>query len=227
MKILIIEDEPSLRELMEKSLIKEGYIVELAESYAKADDKISAYDYDCILLDIMLPDGNGLKLLEKIKKLKKRDNVIIISAKDSLEDKVKGLELGADDYIAKPFHLMELNARIKSITRRSNNGGKLGYYIGNLFLDPDTKKVTVNGEERHLPKKEFDILSFFMPRPHHLIDKSVRAEGVWGDHIDNVSNYDFLYAQMKNLRNKLKSSDANIEIKSVYGFGYKLTLDEE
>ena len=135
MKILIIEDEPSLRELMEKSLIIEGYVVEVADTFLAADNKISAYDYDCILLDIMLPGGCGLKLLEKIKELGKNDSVIIISAKDSLEDKVKGLELGADDYLAKPFHLMELNARIKSITRRSKNNGQLGYSIGNVSLD--------------------------------------------------------------------------------------------
>lgn len=226
MKILIIEDEPSLRELMEKSLTKEGYKIELADSFSKADNKISAYDYDCILLDIMLPDGDGFKLLEKIKLLRKKDNVIIISAKDSLEDKVKGLELGADDYIAKPFHLMELNARIRSISRRSKNSGEFGYCIGNIYLDPDTKRVTIDNNEIFLLKKEFDILYYFMQRPNHLIDKCVLAEGVWGDHFDNVDNYDFLYTQMKNLRNKIKAAGANIEIKSIYGFGYKLSTND-
>ena len=192
MKILIIEDEPSLRELMEKSLIIEGYVVEVADTFLAADNKISAYDYDCILLDIMLPGGCGLKLLEKIKELGKNDSVIIISAKDSLEDKVKGLELGADDYLAKPFHLMELNARIKSITRRSKNNGQLGYSIGNVYLDIENKYLKINGKDVLLLKKEFDILAYFIQRPNHLIDKGVLTEGVWGDNIDQVDNYDFL-----------------------------------
>lgn len=226
MKILIIEDEPSLRELMIRALLQERYVVETASNFAEAKEKLGMYSYDCVLLDIMLPDGNGLKLLEDLKREGKRENVIIISARDSLEDKVLGLDLGADDYLPKPFHLMELSARIKSVFRRSSGGGQRGYSLGNVFLDPESKQVIVDGAAVNLLKKEFDILAYFMQRPNHVIDKTVLAEGVWGDHIDQVDNFHFVYAQMKNLRHKLQKSGANIEIKAVYGFGYKLVINE-
>ena len=226
MKILIVEDELSLLELMTKTLIKERYIVEQASTYAEAQEKIGLYAYDCILLDIMLPDGSGLKLLEQIKQLDKRESVIIISAKDSLEDKVLGLELGADDYLPKPFHLMELTARIKSVIRRTTGGGQKGYKLGNVFVDTESHRVMVADKEVVLLKKEYDILVYFMQRPNHLIDKSILAEGVWGDHIDQVDNFHFIYAQMKNLRHKLTKNGATIEIQSIYGFGYKLVLTD-
>lgn len=225
MKILIIEDEPSLRELMAKELVKEGYIVEQAVNYAYAAEKTAVYNYDCILLDIMLPDGNGLKILEELKKQDKRENVIIISAKDSIEDKVLGLELGADDYLPKPFHLAELSARIKSVARRSRGGIK-GIGMGNVMLFPESQRVTVAGKELPLLKKEFSILSYFMQRPNHLIDKSMLAEAVWGDHADQADTFHFVYGQIKNLRRKLVESGADIEIKAVYGFGYKLVETE-
>ena len=226
MKILIIEDEPSLREIMSRALSEDGYIVENASTYTEADSKIAGYTYDCILLDIMLPDGNGLKLLEHLKELRKRDNVIIISARDSLEDKILGLELGADDYLPKPFHTAELKARIKSVVRRSRNDGNIDIILGNVSLDPESRRVKIAGKEIELLKKEFDILRFFMQRPNHVVDKSVLAEAVWGDHADQADNFHFVYAQMKNLRRKLSESGADIEIKSVYGFGYKLTPPE-
>ena len=226
MKILIIEDEPSLREIMSRALREDGYIVENASTYAAAYSKIAGYTYDCILLDIMLPDGNGLKLLEHLKELRKRDNVIIISARDSLEDKILGLELGADDYLPKPFHTAELKARIKSVVRRSRNDGNIDIILGNVSLDPESRRVKIAGKEIELLKKEFDILRFFMQRPNHVVDKSVLAEAVWGDHADQADNFHFVYAQMKNLRRKLSESGADIEIKSVYGFGYKLTPPE-
>lgn len=226
MKILIIEDEPSLREIMSRALHEDGYIVENASTYTEADSKIAGYTYDCILLDIMLPDGNGLKLLEHLKELRKRDNVIIISARDSLEDKILGLELGADDYLPKPFHTAELKARIKSVVRRSRNDGNIDIILGNVSLDPESRRVKIAGKEIELLKKEFDILRFFMQRPNHVVDKSVLAEAVWGDHADQADNFHFVYAQMKNLRRKLSESGADIEIKSVYGFGYKLTPPE-
>lgn len=226
MKILIIEDEPSLREIMTRALREEGYVVECASTYFEADAKIAGYSYDCILLDIMLPDGNGLKLLEQLKALRKRDNVIIISARDSLDDKILGLELGADDYLPKPFHTAELKARIKSVVRRSRNDGRLEITLGNVVLDPESCRVRIDGKEVELLKKEFDILRFFMQRPNHVVDKSILAEAVWGDHADQADNFHFVYAQMKNLRRKLSEAGADIEIKSVYGFGYKLTPPE-
>lgn len=225
MKILIVEDEPSLRELIQRSLEKERYVVEVAADFNSALCKIEDYDYDCVLLDIMLPDGNGLNLLERLKAMHKRENVIIISAKDSLEDKVLGLELGADDYLPKPFHLAELNARIKSVIRRQHHDGEVDIRLGNIRILPDKYQVLIDEKEVDLNRKEYDILLYFINRPGRLVNKNTLAESVWGDHIDQVDNFDFIYAQIKNLRKKLKDAGATAEIKAVYGFGYKMTVE--
>lgn len=227
MKLLVIEDDPSLRDLIGRALSEEGYVVETASSFAEADAKIAGYSYDCILLDIMLPGGSGLRLLDHIRRQQKRENVIIISAKDSLDDKIYGLEHGADDYLAKPFHMAELKARIRSVLRRGRTGGNLSIELGNVSIQPDNGYVEVAGSQLQLLKKEFDILLYFMQRPNHLVDKSVLAEAVWGDHADQADNYHFVYAQVKNLRRKLQAAGADIEIKAVYGFGYKLVLASE
>ena len=225
MKILIIEDEPSLRELIQRSLEKERYVVEAAADFQSGLRKIEDYDYDCVLLDIMLPDGNGLNLLEQLKKMRKRENAIIISAKDSLDDKVLGLELGADDYLPKPFHLAELNARIKSVIRRQRRDGEMDIRLANIRIVPDTFQVFVDDKEIELNRKEYDILLYFANRPGRLVNKNTLAESVWGDHIDQVDNFDFIYAQIKNLRKKLKDAGALAELKAVYGFGYKMTVE--
>ncbi|MFK2550506.1 response regulator transcription factor [Bacteroides fragilis] len=225
MKILIIEDEPSLRELIQRSLEKERYVVEAAADFQSGLRKIEDYDYDCVLLDIMLPDGNGLNLLEQLKKMRKRENVIIISAKDSLDDKVLGLELGADDYLPKPFHLAELNVRIKSVIRRQRRDGEMDIRLANIRIVPDTFQVFVDDKEIELNRKEYDILLYFANRPGRLVNKNTLAESVWGDHIDQVDNFDFIYAQIKNLRKKLKDAGALAELKAVYGFGYKMTVE--
>ena len=225
MKILIIEDEPSLRELIQRSLEKERYVVEAAADFQSGLRKIEDYDYDCVLLDIMLPDGNGLNLLEQLKKMRKRENEIIISAKDSLDDKVLGLELGADDYLPKPFHLAELNARIKSVIRRQRRDGEMDIRLANIRIVPDTFQVFVDDKEVELNRKEYDILLYFANRPGRLVNKNTLAESVWGDHIDQVDNFDFIYAQIKNLRKKLKDAGALAELKAVYGFGYKMTVE--
>ena len=225
MKILIVEDEPALRELIQRSLEKERYVVEGAADFKSALRKIEDYDYDCVLLDIMLPDGSGLDLLEKLKAMHKRENVIIISAKDSLEDKVLGLELGADDYLPKPFHLAELNARIKSVIRRQHHDGEIDICLGNIRILPDKYQVLINDREVELNRKEYDILLYFINRPGRLVNKNTLAESVWGDHIDQVDNFDFIYAQIKNLRKKLKDAGATAEIKAVYGFGYKMIVE--
>ena len=225
MKILVVEDERELREVIQAFLEKERYIIEVADSYKSALQKIADYSYDCILLDIMLPDGNGLSLLKELKSMGKSENVIVISAKDSIEDKVQGLDLGADDYLAKPFHLAELNARIKSVFRRKTLKGEQKIMLGNVTCNLDTFEVFVSNRKLDLNRKEYDILSYFITRPNHLVDKSRLAEAVWGDHIDQVDNFDFIYAQIKNLRKKLKEAGAGIEIKAVYGFGYKLATE--
>lgn len=226
MKVLIIEDDKDLQEILQTTLEKERYVVEVADNLNAGMEKISVYDYDCILLDIMLPDGSGLTLLEEFKKIQKKGNVIIISARDSIEDKVEGLDLGADDYLSKPFHLTELLARIKSVIRRNQNNGDLVIRYGNIVLNPNTFDVSVDGSPLELNRKEYDILHYLMNRPNRMINKNVLAESVWGDHIDQVDNFDFIYAQIKNLRKKLKDSGATPQIKAVYGFGYKFT-DEQ
>lgn len=222
MKILIIEDDSSLREIMSRALKQEQFIVETAASYFEADSKLAAFSYDCILLDIMLPDGNGLKLLEHIKQLGKRENVIIVSARNSLEDRVQGLDLGADDYLPKPFHTAELVARVRSVLRRGRSGGELKIELSNVVLFPESRRVVVADNDLALLKKEFDVLLYFMQRPSHMVDKMVLAEAVWGDYFDDTENFQFVYAQIKNLRRKLAEAGANIEISAVYGFGYKL-----
>ncbi len=225
MKILVVEDEPSLRELIQRSLEKERYVVEVADSFLSGMRKLEDYTYDCILLDIMLPDGDGLSLLENIKRMGKKECVIIISAKDSLEDKVAGLDLGADDYLAKPFHIAELSARVKSVIRRHHHQGAACVEIGNVRIHTDKYQVEVEGTPLDLNKKEYDILLYFANRPGRLVDKALLAESVWGDHIDQVDNFDFVYAQIKNLRKKLSAGRASVEIKSVYKFGYKLVVE--
>ena len=225
MKILIVEDDNDLREITTYSLEKERYVVSQAPDYRTALQKIEDYDYDCILLDIMLPDGNGLDLLAELHALGKHTNVIILSAKDSLEDKVNGLDLGADDYLPKPFHLAELHARIKSLFRRKLREGERKLQVGNVELFPDDFRVMVQGKEIELNRKEYDILNYFMSRPGRLVNKNTLAESVWGDHIDQVDNFDFIYAQIKNLRKRLKDAGATPELKSVYGFGYKFVVE--
>lgn len=224
MKILVIEDDASLRHIVQEVLLKERYVVETASTYNEAILKIEDYVYDCILLDIMLPDGSGFDLLNYMKENGKAGNVIIISAKDSIEDKVHGLEIGADDYLPKPFHLAELLARIRSVIRRKNNGGEMLVKFGNIVINPELFKVSIAGVDIELSRKEFDILHYFMGRPNMLVNKQVLAEAIWGDHIDQVDNFDFIYAQMKNLRKKMKDFGADSEIKSVYGVGYKIQL---
>ena len=152
MKLLIIEDELSLSEMMSAALRKEGYVVEAASTYAAAIERLGVYSYDCVLLDITLPDGNGLDILEEIKRSGSRVNVIITSARDSIDDKIRGLELGADDYLAKPFHLAELVARIRSVTRRSRNSGELAYTAGNVSLFESSRRLTVDGKDVALLK---------------------------------------------------------------------------
>jgi DNA-binding response OmpR family regulator len=223
MKILVIEDEPELREVITKSLQKEMFIVETAVDFASALIKINDYDYDCILLDIMLPGGSGLQVLEALRKMKKQESVIIISARNSVDDKVNGLNLGADDYLAKPFHLAELTARVKSVIRRKKVNGQLTIEAGSVRMNLDERTVTVNDEPVSLNRKEFDILAYFLANKNRLINKTALAEQIWGDNIDQSDDFEFIYSQIKNLRKKLKDSGAQVEIQAVYGMGYKFT----
>ncbi|MDO4229077.1 MAG: response regulator transcription factor [Capnocytophaga sp.] len=222
MKILIIEDEPTLLETLKQFLENEKYIVETATDYISGINKAGVYDYDCILLDIMLPNGNGIDLLKEIKKMQKKDAVIIISAKDSVEDKVLGLDLGAVDYLAKPFNLLELHSRIKSAIRQKNQNGENFIIYKNVKIYPEDRIVFVGQTPMNLNRKEFDLLYYFMIRPEKTLQKTTLAEAVWGDSIDQADSLDFIYSQIKNLRKKLKEHQAEIDFQAVYGIGYKL-----
>lgn len=222
MKILIVEDEPLMLENMRQTLELERYIIETAADFETASSKISNYDYDCILLDINLPDGNGLELLNQLKDLGKTDGVIIVSARNSLDDRLAGLNKGADDYLAKPFHMAELHARVKAVLRRRHFDGNKTIKVGNLELNPENRAVTVNGGEMSLNRKEFDILLYLITNKSRLVTKAALAEHVWGDHIDQSDSFDFIYSQIKNLRKKLEN--ATLSIEAVYGIGYKLDV---
>jgi len=221
MKILIIEDEADMLENMKVSLKKEKFIVESASTYLDALSKIGVYEYDCILLDISLPDGDGLEILKELKTQRVLDSVIIVSAKNSIEDKIKGLDLGADDYLAKPFHMAELHARINAVVRRKKFDGSNILNIANLSVDIDKHVTMVGKNEVDLNRKEFDILLYMATNKNRLVNKSALAEHVWGDYIDQSDNFEFIYSQIKNLRRKLKDHNAEVEIKAVYGIGYK------
>ncbi len=222
MKILVIEDEAAMQEVIRETLEKEYYVVESATDFESALDKIVSYEYDCILLDIMLPGGSGLDLLKEMKALDKASNVIIISAKDSIDDKVAGLNLGADDYLIKPFHIAELTARVKSILRRKTLQGKNELVLNNVRIQFDDRTVYIDNELLVLNRKEFDVLAYFMVNKNRLINKASLAEHVWGDFSDQADDFEFIYSQIKNLRKKLKDHNAALEIQAVYGIGYKL-----
>lgn len=222
MKILIIEDETALLQTIEEFLKSENFLIESAQDYNAALEKAMTYDYDFILLDIMLPGGNGLDILKTLKEAHKKQPVLILSAKDSVEDKVLGLEIGADDYLAKPFHLAELLARIKSIIRRNAQDGEQLVKYKNVSLDPDSRQVTVNEKIIPLNRKEFDLFYYFILRPNKLLEKTSLVESVWGDHTDQADNLDFIYSQIKNIRKKLKEAEADMDIQAIYGVGYKL-----
>ena len=223
MKILVIEDEPEMRDNITASLKQEKYIVETAGDYLSATEKLEVYDYDCILLDIGLPGGSGLQLLQQLKDDGKETGIIIVSAKGSIEDKVTGLNMGADDYLAKPFHMAELHARINSLIRRKVMGGSPLIEINNLVINPDQRTASINGDDMALNRKEFDLLLYMATNLNRLVSKTALAEHVWGDYIDEVNSFEFIYSQIKNLRKKLRIYKSEVEIHAVYGIGYKLT----
>lgn len=219
MKILIIEDEKGLSESIVAYLSSQDYQCDVAEDYMSAEYKTEYNDYDCILLDITLPGGNGLKILEQLKADKKTDGVLIISAKNSLDDKIQGLNLGADDYLSKPFHLSELNARIAAIIRRKKFDGNSILEFDNITIDIQSKLVTVENNPVELTKKEYQLLIYFISNKKRLISKEAIAEHLWGN--DMAGNLDFIYTHIKNLRKKLMDAGDADYIKSVYGMGYK------
>lgn len=222
MKILVIEDEESLRESIVAYLKGEGNICEVAGTYWNAMEKINLYSYDCILLDLTLPGGDGLKILSEIKKLNKNEGVLIISARHSLDDKLSGLEMGADDYLVKPFHLSELKARIMAVVRRKNFSGSNLMSFNEINIDLLAMEVKVKEKLITLTKKEYDLLIYFISNQGKVITKNAIAEHLWGDEIDMSDDFDFIYTHIKNLRKKLVEAGAKDYIRSMYGVGYKL-----
>jgi DNA-binding response OmpR family regulator len=221
LKLLIIEDEQGLRESIERYFSEEGIICESCGDLKTAISKIAIYQYDCILLDIGLPDGEGFTLLEHLKANGKNEGVLIISARNSLDNKIKGLNLGADDYLIKPFHLAELKARIDAIFRRRafNTNNLLNY--DQISIDLLAREVKVNSTDIVLTRKEYDMLLYFIANKGKVISKNAIAEHLWGDEIDLVDSFDFIYTHIKNIRKKLMEAAQRDYIKSVYGVGYK------
>jgi len=220
-KILIIEDEIELSKSIAEYLSGGIYLCEFATTFKQAMNKIEMFQYDCIVLDIMLPDGNGLAILEELKKQNKQDGVIIVSAKNALEDKIEGLQLGADDYLTKPFHLSELMARIYSIIRRKQFNNSNIIIQNELQINLLAKTVMINDQNINLTKKEFDLLLYFIGNKNKVISKSTLAEHLSGDLADMLDSHDFVYAHVKNLKKKLYDAGCEHYLKTVYGTGYK------
>jgi DNA-binding response OmpR family regulator len=221
MKILIVEDETDLSNSITTYLRQEKFNCEAVLNYADAFEKINLYNYDVIIVDITLPDGNGIELIKELKKNRSKAGIIIISAKNALDDKISGLETGADDYLTKPFHLSELNARIKSLIRRRDFEGNNEIILDELKINPELLAVLVNGQQLNLTRKEYDLLMFFLANKNRVLSKESIAEHLWGDDIDLVDSFDFLYSHIKNLRKKIIEKGGRDYIQSVYGIGYK------
>jgi len=223
MKILIVEDERALYESIFTYFTGEGNICEHAADFETASAKIELYTYDCVLLDLGLPGGEGLDLLLQLKKSNKKDGVLIISARHSLDDRLRGLDLGADDYLVKPFHLSELKARVSAIVRRKNFDGDNVIRFNEIKVDVSAMTISVNENMPNLTRKEFDLLVYLLSNKTKVVTKNAMAEHLWGDEIDLSDDFDFIYTHVKNLKKKLAEAGAKDYIKSVYGIGYKFT----
>jgi len=223
MKILIIEDEPALSSSMDKYLKEEGFLCEVAETFDEALVKSRIYEYDCILLDITLPGGSGLDILRDLKENHSDTGIIIISAKYSVKDKIKGLEMGSDDYLGKPFHLSELNARIKALIRRKSFNGDQRIKFQEISIDLNKKEVYVLEQALSLTRSEYRLLLYFMSNSKRVLSKASIAEHLAGEHADLLDSLDFIYSHIKNLRKKLVKAGAGDYIRVVYGMGYKFS----
>jgi DNA-binding response OmpR family regulator len=224
MKILVVEDNPELANNVVTYLKEEGNVCEWVATYREAIDKIVGFGYEMLILDIMLPDGNGLDVIRELRKQRTDSSVLIISAKNSLDDKILGLNLGADDYLTKPFHLSELHARIKAIYRRKNLNGNQEIKFNELTINIENHSVQVHNKPVDLTQKEFDLLLFFLTNKNRVITKQSIAEHLWGDYVDAYDSFDFVYQHIKNLRKKILSAGGADYIRTVYGLGYKFMV---
>lgn len=227
MKVLIVEDNRELASNIYQFLIQESYVCECCFSYKEAQEKLTSYQYDSIILDIMLPDGDGLQLLDFIKSQNLQGNILIISARNALDDKINGLELGADDYLTKPFHLPELHARLKAIYRRKNLGGENIIRFNEILIDTNRIEVRISNALIDLTRKEFDLLLYFLTNKNRVLTRQSIAEHLWGDYTDNLVNFDFVYQHVKNLRKKIAGANGNDYIATIYGLGYKFNTHHE
>ncbi len=226
MKILLIEDEAELRKSIKYYLSQEGYVVESAADFSKASEKAAEYDYDCVLVDITLPKGNGLDLIKQLKTSHSKAGIIIISAKNSLDDKITGLDLGADDYLAKPFNLAELNSRIKAVIRRRRFDGNTSVVVNEINILPEQRQVSVKNEIVNLTAKEYDLLLFFITNKNRVVSKNAIAEHLWGDDSDQMDSHDFIYVHLRNLRKKLSEKGCQDYVQTIYGIGYNFKITE-
>lgn len=223
MKVLLVEDEKELLQSMVAFLKESGMVCEQAIDLASALEKIDLYDYDCIVLDIGPPDGNGLKLIEEMQKKEHKTGIVIVSARNSLDDRLTGLNIGADDYITKPFYMPELTARIKSVVRRRTFEGKREITYHELRVLPDEMVMYVNDKMISLTKKEHELLMYLLSNANKVLTKESIAEHLWGDHADMADSFDFIYSHIKNLRKKITDHGGKDYLKSVYGVGYKFS----
>ena len=221
MKILIVEDEQDLVDLMLRYLKKEGYVCECASTHKEGYKKIHNYEYDCAIIDLNLPGGEGLDLVTILRKDSPQTVILIISARNKIDDRIRGLEIGADDYLTKPFSLPELNARIKAVMRRKTNQFSSELVFGQLTINLDERAVIANGQSLKLTKKEYDILLFLARNKNRVVTKDSLAEYLWGDYMDDAVSFDFIYAHVKNLRKKLAQNNCGDILQTVYGIGYK------
>lgn len=205
-------------------LLKEGHVCEWVKSFREGQEKAGVYPYDLALVDIGLPGGSGLDIVKNLKESHPRTGIIIISAKNSLDDKLSGLDLGADDYITKPFHLAELNSRINSVLRRRNFEGNKEIVIGKMAIRPEQQEVRIGQMLLTLTRKEYDLLLFFISNKNRVVTKESIAEHLWGDGADAADSFDFIYSHIKNLRKKMVDAGETDRIQSVYGMGYKFNV---
>jgi DNA-binding response OmpR family regulator len=223
MKILIIEDEKALRDSIKQYLEYQGFVCETADNFLTGKEKVAEFAYDCVVLDLGLPYGNGLDIVSAIKDMESQAGIIIISARNALGDKLKGLELGSDDYLTKPFHLSELNARINAIVRRRKFEGSKVIRFNEIKLEPEAKRLTVHDKPVELTEKEYRLLEYFIANQRRVLTKAAIAEHVWGDEYVQAGDYDFIYSHIKNVRKKLLDAGSGDYIKTVYRSGYRMT----
>lgn len=223
-KVLIVEDEKALSDSISLYLRSQNFICEIASDFYSALEKTRLYEYSCIVLDILLPDGNGLDILRALKKTNATTGVLIISAKNSIDDKVNGLDIGADDYLAKPFHLAELKARVAAIVRRKSFDGKNEMVFDKLTLNLENRSLKCNEMNIDLTRKEYELLLYFIANKNKVVTKESIVQYLWGNNVEMVMNYDFIYTHIKNMKKKLMEAGCPDYIQAIYGIGYKFSV---